>query len=250
MLDFEVRDRVAWLTLQRPKVLNAINRELANSVYEKIKELENRSDVRAIVTRGAGKAFCAGSDLRELSALTPDQATQYELRFAEIFNTLSRLPQATIAMLHGHVLGGGLGLAVYHDFRIASINASLGMPEVQLGWIPPWSLGRFAEIVGFAQARWLLITCNPISGARAAEIGLVNEAVPEDQLVDKVEDLATRLAAMPPKGVTQTKQLLNDMSNLRDFHWDQRAAEDFRDCYSTPEAQRSVAGFINKKNCR
>lgn len=248
MVDFRVRDGVAWLTLQRPAVLNAINRELANSLYEKIQELKERSDVRVLVTRGAGRAFCAGSDLRELSPLSPDEAARDELRFAEIFSALSSLPQATIAMLHGYVLGGGLGLAVYHDFRIASMNASLGMPEVELGWIPPWSVGRFAEIVGFAEARWLLITCNPISGAKAAEIGLVNEAVPEDQLAEKVEDLARRLAAMPPKGVAQTKKLLSDMSNLRDFQWDRLAAQAFRDCYSAPEAQRSVAGFMKKKN--
>lgn len=250
MLDFEVRDGVAWLTLQRPSVLNAINRELANSLYKTIQELEQRTDVRVIVTRGAGRAFCAGSDLDELSSLTPDEATRDELRFAEIFTALDRLPQVTIAMLHGHVLGGGLGLAMYHDFRIASINASLGMPEVELGWTPPWSAGRLAEIVGLAQARWLLITCLPISGAKAADIGLVNEAVPEDQLAEKVEELARRLAAMPSMGIAQTKQLLGEMSNLRDFRWDQLAAQAFRDCYSTPEAQKSVAGFVKRKNRR
>ena len=96
----------------------------------RIEELEHRPDVRVVVTRGEGRAFCAGSDLRELVPLSAADAAHYELRFARIFSALDRLPQPTIAVLHGHVLGGGLGLALYHDFRIAAATASLGMPEV------------------------------------------------------------------------------------------------------------------------
>ena len=120
MLDFQVRDGIAWVTLQRPAVLNAINEEMANMFRSRVEELESRSDVRVLITRGEGRAFCVGSDLRELAHLSAEEAAKYELRFAAIFSSLDRLPQPTIAVLHGHVLGGGLGLAMYHDFRIAS----------------------------------------------------------------------------------------------------------------------------------
>src|SRR5208283_542077 len=186
MLDLHVTDGIAWLTLSRPAVLNAINDEMAKMFRSRVEELESRTDVRVVVTRGEGRAFCAGSDLRELAPLSAEEAAEYELRFATIFSSLDRLPQPTIAMLHGHVLGGGLGLALYHDFRIASATACLGMPEVELGWIPPWSVGRLAEIVGFSTARWLLMTCTSITGAQAAALGLVNEAVPEAQLHARV----------------------------------------------------------------
>src|SRR5579872_3050736 len=187
MLDFLVKDGVAWITLQRPEVLNAINRELANAFRQRIEELQGRADIRVVVTRGAGRAFCAGSDLRELAPLSAAEAMAYELEFADIFATLDKLPQPTIAMVHGYALGGGLGLALYHDFRIAVTTASLGMPEVELGWIPPWAVARLAETIGVAQARWILMSCKLFTGAEAANIGLVNEAVPEGQLLSRVE---------------------------------------------------------------
>lgn len=250
MLDFQVRDGIAWLTLQRPAALNAINRDLADAFYSRVQEIEHRADVRVVVTRGAGRAFCAGSDLRELAPMSADEAARNELRLAEIFAALDRLSQPTIAMLHGHVLGGGLGLAVYHDFRIASVTASLGMPEVELGWTPPWSVGRLAEIVGLAKARWLLLTCNTISGDEAANIGLVDRAVPEDEHERHVQAFATRLAAMPTEGLAQTKRLISRMSLLRDFQWDELASAAFRDCYSTAAAQKRVADFIRDKTKR
>lgn len=250
MLDFQVRDGIAWLTLQRPAVLNAINEEMANMFRSRVEELESRPDVRVVITRGEGRAFCAGSDLRELAHLSAEEAARYELRFAAIFSSLDRLPQPTIAVLHGHVLGGGLGLAMYHDFRIASTAACLGMPEVELGWVPPWAVGRLAEIVGLSTARWLLITCNSITGAEAATLGLVNDAVPEIQVLARAEQLAKRLAAMPPEGLTQTKRMLNRMSPLRQFEWDLASSEAFKDCYSKPEAQKCIADFIARKNKR
>jgi enoyl-CoA hydratase/carnithine racemase len=250
MLDFQVAEGIACLTLQRPTVLNAINQEMANLFSSRVEELESRSDVRVVVTRGEGRAFCAGSDLRELAPLSAEEAANYELRFATIFSSLDRLPQPTIAVLHGHVLGGGLGLAMYHDFRIASTTACLGMPEVELGWIPPWSVGRLVEIVGPSTARWLLMTCISITGAEAATLGLVNEAVPEEQLHARVEQLAKRLAAMPAEGLAQTKKMLNRMSPLRELEWDVAASAAFRDCYSKPEAQARIAQFVARKNKR
>jgi len=250
MLEFQVKDGVAWITLKRPQVLNAINKELANLFRETLEAVEKHADVRVVVTRGEGRAFCAGSDLHELAPLSPMDAARYELEFAQIFSMLDRLPQPTIAMLHGHVLGGGLGLALYHDFRIAASSASLGMPEVELGWAPPWAMGRLAETVGFTKARWILMSCNLMTGAGAAQIGLVDKAVPESELLAEVEQLANRLSAMPPEGLKQTKLLLNRMSPLRRFDWDAAASEAFRTCYEKPEAQSRIAEFVAKKKKR
>jgi len=247
MLDLQVEDGIAWLTLQRPAVLNAINQELANSFLARIEELKKRSDVRAVITRGEGRAFCAGSDLRELAPFSAEQAARYELGFAQIFSALDRMAQPTISALHGHVLGGGLGLALYHDFRIASHTACLGMPEVELGWTPPWAMGRLADVVGFQKARWILLDCATMTGVEAAEIGLVDEAVADDQLLTHVETLARRLASMPAEGIKRTKMLLNRMSPLRRFEWDAAASDAFRECYEKPEAQKKVADFLKRK---
>jgi enoyl-CoA hydratase/carnithine racemase len=250
MLDLQVKDGIAWLTLQRPAVLNAINQQLANTFLARIEELEKRSDVRAVITRGEGRAFCAGSDLRELAPFSAEQATTYELGFAQIFSALDRMSQPTISALHGHVLGGGLGLALYHDFRIASNTACLGMPEVELGWTPPWAMGRLADVVGFQKARWILLDCATMTGVEAAEIGLVDETVADDQLLTRVEGLARHLASMPAEGIKRTKMLLNRMSPLRRLEWDRAASEAFRECYEKPEAQKKVADFLKRKNRR
>lgn len=247
MLDFLVKDGVAWLTFERSEVLNAINRELASAFRVRIEELQKRADVRAVVTRGAGRAFCAGSDLHELAPLSASEAAAYELEFAEIFAKLDDLPQPTIAMVHGYALGGGLGVALYHDFRIAATSASLGMPEVELGWIPPWAVGRLAETVGIAQARWLLMSSKVVTGDRAADIGLVNEAVPEDQLLSRVEEFATKLASMPAEGLSRTKAFLNRISPLRNIEYDRLASENFRDCFAKPAAQERVRSFLARK---
>jgi enoyl-CoA hydratase len=170
------------------------------------------------------------------------------LEVARVFTILDGLPQPTIAALHGHVLGGGLGLALYHDFRVASETASLGMPEVELGWIPPWAVGRLAEVVGLQKARWILLTCATMTGMEAAEIGLVDEAVPDGKLLIRVEELARRLATMPNEGIKQTKMLVNRMSSLRQSDWDVAASRAFQECYERPEAQKKIADFLARKN--
>jgi enoyl-CoA hydratase/carnithine racemase len=250
ILNIEIKNGIAWLTLQRPAVLNAINQELAKSFFSQIKEVETRPEVRVVVTRGEGRAFCAGSDLRELAPMSAEQAAACELGFAQVFSALDRMAQPTIAAVHGHVLGGGLGLALYHDFRIASNTANLGMPEVELGWTPPWAMGRLADVVGFQKARWILLNCATMTGTEAANIGLVDEAVPEDQLLTRAQELATRLASMPPEGIKRTKMLLNRMSPLRRFEWDAAASDAFRDCYEKPEAQTKITDFLKKKKQR
>jgi enoyl-CoA hydratase/carnithine racemase len=124
------------------------------------------------------------------------------------------------------------------------------MPEVELGWTPPWAMGRLADVVGFQKARWILLTCGTMTGLEASRIGLVDEAVPEDQLLARAQQLATRLASMPEEGIARTKKLLNLMSPLRRSEWDAAAAEAFRECYEKPEAQQKVADFLNKKKQR
>lgn len=250
MVECEIKDGIAWLILKRPEVLNVINGTIARSFRRQLEELESRSDVRVVVTRGDGRAFCAGSDLRGLAPLSPADAADHELQLGEIFSALDRLPQPTIAMLHGPVLGGGLGLALYHDFRIASETALFGMPEVDWGWVPPWAVGRLVEAVGFSRARWLLMTCVRVSGREAATMNIIHETVPEERLQSRVEELAKQLAAKPAEGLIQTKALLNRMSPLRQLEWDVAASEGFKNCFAKPDAQQRVREFLERKSKR
>jgi enoyl-CoA hydratase/carnithine racemase len=244
VVTLDVTDKVAWLTLNRPEKLNALDRATVRELVALLDELGRREDVRVVVTRGAGRAYCAGSDLLDLASLSPAEAAAAEFHHAAAGARFDALPQPTIAMLHGFVLGGGLGLALYHDFRIASETAILGMPEIELGWTPPWALGRLLDVVGPTHARWLALAGTRLTGVEARAIGLVNQVAPEEQLVDTVGALARRLAGLSPTALRETKALINRMSPLRQPAWDVAAAAAFEACYATPEARASVAAFL------
>jgi enoyl-CoA hydratase len=247
LVELTVADGVAWLTLNRPEKLNVLDRATVGALAARLGELKHRADVRVVVTRGAGRAYCAGSDLTDLAPLSPAEAAIAERAHGEAGALLDSLPQPTIALLHGYALGGGLGLALYHDFRFASDTCVLGLPEVELGWTPPWAMGRLVDVVGPTQARWLAIGCVRVSGAEATAIGLVNELAPAADLTQRVEAFARRLAAMPPVGPRETKALINQMAPLRRPEWDDAAAAAFERCYAEPEARANVAAFLERR---
>ncbi len=250
MIDLTIENEIAWLTLNRPEVLNAMDLDSVRAFRARLEAVRDREDVRVVVTGGAGRAFCAGSDLKDLAPLSPAQAAKAERAHADAFALLDAMPQPTVAMLHGHVLGGGMGLALYHDFRIASVSASLGMPEVELGWTPPWGLGRLVDVVGGAAARWLAMGCETVTGDEAKAIGLVHDCVADDALRDRVRAFALRLASLPPLALRETKVLLNRISPARNARWDAAASEAFELCFGTDEASANVAEFIARKKKR
>lgn len=247
LVELAVADGVAWLTLNRPEKLNVLDRATVGALAARLGALKHRADVRVVVTRGAGRAYCAGSDLTDLAPLSPAEAAIAERAHSEAGALLDVLPQPTIALLHGYALGGGLGLALYHDFRFASDSCVLGLPEVELGWTPPWAMGRLVDVVGPTHARWLALGCVRVSGAEATAIGLVNEVVPAADLTERVEAFARRLAAMPPAGLRETKALINQMAPLRRSEWDDAAAAAFERCYAEPEARANVAAFLLRR---
>jgi enoyl-CoA hydratase/carnithine racemase len=247
MIDLSVSSGVAWLTLRRPEKLNALDRVVISQLAEHLHDLRERSDVRVVVTKGEGRAYCAGSDLGDIADLSPAEAASAERQHGAVCALLDTLPQPTIAMVHGYVLGGGVGLALYHDFRIAAAATTFGMPEVELGWTPPWAIGRLMDVIGSTHARWLALSCSRLSADEAKTIGLVNAVVPDEALESEVTQLAARLAAMPPKGLAETKALINQMSPLRSPHWDAAASAAFEACYGTAEAQANVQAFLARR---
>lgn len=246
MVDLQISSGVAWLTLNRPAKLNALDLTSVRELAAHLRALREREDVRVVVTRGAGRAFCAGSDLADLAPLSPAEAAVAEAEHAAAGALYDALPQPTLAVLHGYVLGGGLGLALYHDFRIAATSATLGMPEIELGWTPPWAVGRLVDVVGSANARWLALAGVRVSGAEATAIGLVNEAVADEQLAERAEAFAHRLAGLSPTALRETKDLLVRISPLRRAEWDHAASAAFERCFATSEARASIDRFLQK----
>ncbi len=247
MVELEVNDGVAWLTLNRPKSLNALDLVSVRELSAHLEQLREMEEARVVVTQGAGGAFCAGSDLKDLAPLSAEEATAAEVEHGEACALLEMLPQPTLAMMHGYVIGGGVGLALYHDFRIAARSATFQMPEVKLGWTPPWGMGRLVDLVGGANARWLAMGCVRLGAPEAREIGLVNEVIGEEEFEQWVRDFASRLAGFPPEALRRTKSLINEMTPLRDRKWEKAAAEAFEQCYGSREARENVAAFMSRK---
>ena len=237
LVELEISNRVATLTLCRPEALNAINQALLRDFEEALRQVQEATEVAVLVTRGNARAFSAGSDLKELGECSPEQAAAFEYAHGQIFAQLEELPQITVAAWQGYVLGGGLFLGVYHDFRAAAQGATIGLPEVAHGWTPPWGVSRLVELVGFQAARTLMLRGGQFDGASAQQLGLVDEVWSDEEFEVQFCDWVKELASRPKAALVETKALLREMRGLDHEHWERRTVEAFERCYATPDAQ-------------
>ena len=197
--------------------------------------MQEVSEVVVLVTQGSGRAFSAGSDLKELAACSPQQTAAFEYAHGQVFAQLEELPQITVAAWRGYVLGGGLFLSVYHDFPVAAQRAHIGLPEVAHGWTPPWGVSRLVELVASQAARTLMLCGGQFDGLSAQQLGLVDEVWSDEEF-----------ASRPKAALTETKALLREMRGLDHEHWERQTVEAFERCYATPEAQQSVHQFMQR----
>lgn len=206
-----------------------------------------RSSASVLATVGQGRAFSAGSDLKELASRTPEEAEQLEAEHGRIFSLLDSLPQITVAGWRGHVLGGGMFMGVYHDFRVASEAAHIGLPEVAHGWTPPWGVSRLAELVGRQVAYRFLLTGLSLNGMEAQEIGLADAALPDESFDEDLREWVETLASRPKRALSETKALMSKMRAYDHDMWDREACVAFRRCYGTSDARRAVEKFLKRK---
>ena len=194
---------VAILTINRPKVLNALNTQTLDELRRAMLELQHDELVRAIVVTGAGeKAFVAGADINELAALSATSARAHGLAGQHVFDLIENLGKPVIAAINGYALGGGCELAMACTLRLAADTAKLGQPEINLGIIPGFAgTQRLPRLVGTGKAMEMILTGAPITAAEAERIGLVNRVVPAGELMAEARKLATHLAAQAPVAI-------------------------------------------------
>ncbi len=194
---------VATLTINRPKVLNALNRHTLQELDAALRELADDAAVRVVILTGAGeKAFVAGADINELAALSPVAAREQAAMGQRVFDRVERLGKPTIAAINGYALGGGCELAMACTLRLAAETARLGQPEIQLGLLPGYAgTQRLPRLVGKGRALEIMLTGAPIGAADAHRIGLVNRVVAADALAAEAKALAALLAAQAPHAV-------------------------------------------------
>jgi len=211
-----IADGVATVTLNRPDKRNAMNTALLTGLRACLDALDSRPDVRVVVVRGAGPAFCSGMDLREMEERRGAQADPD----SGVIATLQRVERArhpTIAMVHGDAIAGGCELALHCDLRVAADVARFGMPLARVGLVVPFLLGqKLVEIVGPAHTRQLLFTGRPIDARRAYEIGMVHEVVPPAQLEPVTYALARIVADNAPLSLAGMKATLLRAVALRE----------------------------------
>ena len=207
-LIYKKKDRIAWVTINRPKAMNAYNIQMRDELFQILEAIKDDPGVGVVVFKGAGdKAFCAGADLSEfLSAPPPIAARQVRWK-RDVWGLFLSIPQPLIAALHGYVLGSGIEIALCCDIRIATKGARFGLPEVALGMIPAaGGTQTLPRAVGKAKALEMLLTDEWIDGEEAFRIGLVNRVVPEDKLVHAAGALARKIVEQDPLAVRYAKQ--------------------------------------------
>ena len=199
----EIRDAIAFITIDRPKVLNALNAQTVAEIGEAFEQVRNDNAVRAVILTGGGeKAFVAGADINELATMNPISGKEVAEKGQHVFTAIERFPKPVIAAINGFALGGGCELALACHMRIASDKASLGLPEVTLGIIPGYGgTQRMARLLGKGKALELICSGDRIAADEAERIGLVNRVVPADQLMSAAEELARKIATRGPLAV-------------------------------------------------
>src|SRR4051812_34845169 len=191
---------VALLTINRPKVLNALNSQTLNELRHAVLELKADEQVRVVILTGAGeKAFVAGADINELAVQSPASGRDHALAGQHVFDLIENLGKPVIAAINGYALGGGCELAMACTLRIAADSAKLGQPEINLGLLPGYAgTQRLARLVGKGKAMELILTGAPVAAAEAERIGLINRVVPAAELLRTVKSLAAELATQAP----------------------------------------------------
>jgi enoyl-CoA hydratase/carnithine racemase len=201
-------DGIAWVTLNRPEVLNAINMEMRDQLWEITHAVRDDPDVRAVIIKGAGdRAFSAGADISEFGTAPSYAEARRARRERDLWGFMLSLDKLLIAAIHGYALGAGIELPMCCDIRIASDDARLGLPEVSLGYIP--SAGGTQTLprhVPPGVAMQMILTGDPIDAATAYRHGLVQRVVPRERLYDEAEALAQKVLSQPPEAVRLAKR--------------------------------------------
>jgi methylglutaconyl-CoA hydratase len=242
-------NRVTTLTLNRPDKRNALSFQLLDELTQALDEVE-RSAAQVMILTGAGKAFCAGMDLEELKTLTGKSHAENvadSRKMAQIFRRLYDFPKPTIAAVNGAAIAGGTGLATMCDFTLAAPEAKFGYTEVRIGFVPAIVSSILVWQVGHKLARDLLLTGRIFDAAEAYRLGLVNELVGAEQLMNRAGELAMQLMENSPTSLRLTKKLINGFISAQLDVQIEQAIEENAGIRQTADFREGVNSFLEKR---
>ncbi len=240
---------IQTITINRPKQLNALNKETIGELSQAFKQAEADKQVRVIILTGSGeKAFVAGADIKEFYKFSVPEGKQLSAEGHEkLFDLVENLTKPVIAAINGFALGGGLELAMSCHIRVASDNAKLGLPEVSLGVIPGYGgTQRLAQLAGKGKAFEMITTAQMISAGEAYQCGLVNYVTPLDELMTKAHEIARKITRNSPTAIASAIRAVNAgfKTGVNGFEVE---IEEFGKCFGTPDFVEGTNAFVEKR---
>src|SRR6201991_4948903 len=246
---YEKKNSIGYVTLNRPKVLNALNHSTWDDLRVAFEDARDDETVRGVILTGAGdKAFIAGADISELATVSSVQAEESSSYGQEVLNLIENLGKPVIAAINGFALGGGCETAMACTIRLASEHAKFGQPEVKLGLLPGGGgTQRLPRLVGKGRALQLILSGGIISASEAYRIGLVNEVVPPDGLLGRAEAILKQISVNAPLAVKFSLEAVNKGLETSQAEGLSLEASFFGLCAATEDKKEGTSAFLEKR---
>jgi len=245
----EIQHQILTITINRPEKLNALNKNVIQELHDALADASHNKEVKVIIITGAGeKAFVAGADISEFANYTPEQGEELSRNGQKIlFDYIENLNKPVIAAINGFALGGGLELALCCHVRVASSNAKMGLPELNLGVIPGYGgTQRLAQLIGKGKAMEMILTSDMVNAEEALKLNLVNHVTSKEELLDKANELASKMAAKSPVALATAIRAVN--ANYKDgINGFDTEIKEFGNCFSTYDFKEGVSAFLEKR---
>lgn len=230
-MKYETRDEAAWLTFDRPENANALTPEVLDETAESVERAE---DERVAVFAAEGDHFCAGGDLDVIAAIDNiDEARDFAHRLVDLLRAVETADVPVVAAVNGDAFGAGFELVVACDLAVAAEGARFGVPETRMGVQPPLTVERVAAVAGRKRVSELALTCEPIDAATAADWGVINRAVPADEVEEAADEYVTAIARSDPEATRVTKERI--VGDWRDY---EEIKERMAERLAAPETRR------------
>jgi enoyl-CoA hydratase len=230
---------IATITITTPDGLNIMSGDAIKRLGDAVAKAAHDKSIRFTVIRAEGTVFIAGADIKEMSGFGPEEATRFGRDGSGVCDAIENLPSITIAALQGAALGGGCEIALACDFRIATANVKIGLPETILGLIPGWGgVPRAYRLLGAPMAKRLIFSGRPLSGDQAKDVGLVDDVVPDEATLEEaIRILQQSLIKGSPAAIALAKRAMRDG----------RDVEAFADCFRNEESKEGMTAFVEKR---
>ena len=248
VITYEVNGAIAKIAVNRPKALNALSPQVLNELQDAFKAAENDENVKVIIFTGEGKAFIAGADISAMSTMTVVEGQEFSALGHKLANYIEGMNKPVIAAVNGFALGGGCEMAMACDIRIASTKAMFGQPEVNLGLTPGYGgCVRLQKLIGKGMAKKLILPADNIDANEAYRLGLVEEVVEPEELIERAEKIAGKIASKAPFAVQVCKKIINNTAELDYTSASAFEIQGFTSVFATEDRIEGTTAFVEKR---